>query len=97
MRETLTISKGNQYDRNGYYLASDNGLYAFGCVDGERVTFDGTWFSVEHKAAAEDVIRQVIADGQERQFTVGEAPRHADYRSLAQYPYGSRGSEDACE
>ena len=96
MKETLTISKGNQYDRNGYYLASDNGLYAFGEMDGERVTFSGTWFSVEHQAAAEDVIRQVIADGQERQVTVGEAPKHANYRPLSQYPYGSR-SRDDCE
>jgi len=96
MKETLTISKGNQYDPNGYYLKSDKGLYAFGESDGDRLTFDGTWYCVEHRAV-DAVIRQVLADGQTRQMTVGEdAPSSSDHLPISEYPYGSRGSRDDC-
>lgn len=84
--ETLTISRGNQYDRDGYYLeVEDSDLYAWGSI-GRRMdgTTGLTWGgdyrpSDEDRAAVEAAIREVLATGETRTIEVGrdETPEPA--------------------
>jgi len=76
--KTLEISRGNQYDRNGYYLGViGTGLYAFGRIakrmDGTvGVTYDGTWSPDRNDRPTVDAaIRKVIETGEPCTLTIG--------------------------
>jgi hypothetical protein len=92
MAETITISKGNQYRRDGYYLEiADSSLYAFGGIgarmDGTTgLTWDGNYLpSGPDRDAVEAAIGEVLATGQPRTIRVGRdeaaGPEVAEWRS----------------
>ena len=79
MTRTIKISKGNQYDRNGYHLGVvGTGIYAFGKLgrrmDGaEGITFDGTYVPRDsERAAVEEAIRSVIETGEPQTLVFGQ-------------------------
>jgi hypothetical protein len=80
MTRTITITKGNQYNPAGYYLGvTESGLYAWGEIgprmDGTvGVTRDGNYVPrAEDKAAVDEAIKAVLADGQTRTLRLGKA------------------------
>ena len=75
--KTIKITKGNQYDRDGYSLDADNGLSAWGRLvrreDGSmRLTRDGnlTFRSDLDDVAITVMVHQTLADGIERTYAM---------------------------
>ncbi len=80
MARTITITKGNQYDREGYYM-TDGMLGSHGHADPadpNGYTLDGNLWPwsrsfAGHKDAIHEAIRATLADGIKRTITIGTA------------------------
>jgi hypothetical protein len=92
MAETITITKGNQYDRSGYRLEIEgSSLRAWGGIarrmDGTTgLTWGGDYLpSRPDREAVEAAILEVIASGSARTIRIGQPeatePRSAEWRS----------------
>jgi hypothetical protein len=95
MKSELTITKGNQYNTDGYRLQDRlSALHAFGEIaarmDGSvGITWDGTFGPPANRGdrdAVERVIRQVITDGIARNIAIGvDAPAATPIREWRSY------------
>lgn len=90
--EIIEITRGNQYDRDGYSIeVTDSDLYAWGGIarrmDGTiGLTWGGTYLpSPEDREAVEAAICEVMTTGEDRTITIGRddpaGPAAAEWRS----------------
>jgi hypothetical protein len=75
--KTYTITRGHQYDKNGYSI-TDGQLRAWGSPRGNSFSMNGHFFRDETNQLAE-AIRATMQDGLERIVTIGaERPERSD-------------------